>query len=41
MGTRSTTRAADSRALAAIGMSLGLAALFAMSIAAVLVAAEF
>jgi H+/Cl- antiporter ClcA len=40
MGTQRITKAADNRALATIGMSLGLAALFATSIAAVLVAAE-
>jgi hypothetical protein len=40
MGTQSTTRSADSRALATIGVTLGAAALFATSIAAFLVAVE-
>jgi H+/Cl- antiporter ClcA len=40
MGTQVNARAADNRSLAAIGMSLGFAALFATTVAAFLVTAE-
>lgn len=40
MSQQVQTRVADNRALAAIGMSLGFAALFATTVAAFLVTAE-